>query len=86
MPLGHHGSFPPPYYLPPVHLLLRGSQAIDAPEAVAGAEGQDQRQNNRPIDGDGDGQAVTDIGAVEVMTHEVMFYDGFETGDLSGWS
>ena len=51
------------------HNLTIGSPAIDAgTNSVAPAT--DQRGNPRPLDGDGDGNAVFDIGAVE-------FFDGF---------
>jgi hypothetical protein len=46
------------------HALLAGSPAIDAGDAAACPE-TDQRDVARPIDGDGDGVAVCDIGACE---------------------
>jgi len=44
------------------HALLAGSPAIDA---GAGCPNHDQRGAARPVDGDGDGKAVCDIGAFE---------------------
>ncbi len=51
------------------HLPLTGSPAIDAGTSN-GAPADDQRRNPRPLDGDDDGLAQFDIGAVEV-------FDGF---------
>lgn len=48
------------------HLLLAGSPAIDAGDN-ASCELTDQRGLTRPLDGNDDGTAVCDIGAVEVM-------------------
>ncbi len=59
-----------------------GSPAIDGGSADCGLS-VDQRGAPRPADGDGDGIAVCDIGAVEVGG---IFGDGFETGDTSAWS
>ena len=49
------------------HALLPGSLAIDAvvDRGLAGACAVDQRGLARPIDGDGDGRAGCDVGAVE---------------------
>ena len=78
--------------------LLFGSPAIDAgdPGGCYGdgngdgvldglAMVQDQRGWGywRPTDGDGDGIARCDAGAVE---SQILFADGFETGDTSAWS
>lgn len=46
------------------HALLAGSPAIDA-AALMACDATDQRGVGRPVDGDGDGTAVCDIGAFE---------------------
>ncbi|MGH9458687.1 MAG: Ig-like domain-containing protein, partial [Thermoanaerobaculia bacterium] len=48
------------------HALLSGSPAIDAGDDAA-ADGVDQRGFSRPVDGDQDGTATTDIGAFEYV-------------------
>ena len=48
------------------HDLLPGSPAIDAGDDIA-CPATDQRGEARPIDGDGDGMAHCDIGAVEFL-------------------
>jgi hypothetical protein len=46
----------------------------------------DQRGVARPQDGNGDGSAVCDSGAVELLAPGLPFSDGFESGDTSAWS
>lgn len=53
------------------HALLEGSPAIDA-GTNTGCPATDQRGLSRPIDGDGNGSAVCDIGAVEYPFAEVF--------------
>ncbi|HID53947.1 MAG TPA: hypothetical protein EYP41_18160 [Anaerolineae bacterium] len=47
------------------HVLLSGSPAVDAGDNMLCPE-NDQRGEPRPLDGNGDGTAVCDIGAVEI--------------------
>jgi len=47
------------------HALLDGSPAIDAASTISGIE-TDQRGLSRPVDGNADGTAVSDIGAYEL--------------------
>lgn len=56
-PLGDNGGFSR------THALLSGSPAIDTGSSTAGA--LDQRNYYRPQDGDGNGSALMDIGAME---------------------
>ncbi len=68
------------------HDLLPGSPAIDAGDND-GAPIVDQRGVSRPIDGNGDGLSVVDVGAFESPGDAVViFHDGFEIGDTSRWS
>ena len=57
--------------------LGTGSSAIDA-GANSACPAFDQRGVSRPQDGDGDGSAICDIGAVETRL-DVIFADSFET-------
>jgi len=73
--------------------LLAGSPAVDGGDPINGCIdlqatplGADQRGFPRPADGDLDGAAVCDIGAFEYGSLPVLFFDGFESGDTSGWS
>lgn len=64
------------------HMPETGSPAIDSGDDAL-CPATDQRGYPRPGDGDGDGQVHCDRGAVELGA---FFFDGFETGDTSGWS
>jgi hypothetical protein len=75
-PLGDHGG---PTW---THAPEAGSPAVDSGDDVMCQE-TDQRGAPRPLDGDGDGAAHCDRGAVEAG---VLFMDGFENGDTSRWS
>ena len=76
-PLGFNGGFSPTF------ALTTGSPAIDAAEN-AGSPAADQRGVTRPLDGDLDGTATSDIGAFEFIPG-IIFSDGFESGDTSVW-
>ena len=68
------------------HLLIPGSPAIDTGDND-GAPQRDQRGAGRPFDGDGDGDAVIDIGAHETGSDaSTLFLDDFESGDTTAWS
>jgi CSLREA domain-containing protein len=57
---------------------LTGSGLVDNVNATTCAN-LDQRGSPRPVDGDGNGSSVCDIGAVEVSAgSDVLFRDGFE--------
>lgn len=78
--LGNHGGATPtlmPYPFSPV---------IDHPGADANCLWSDQRGWTRPRDGDGDGTAHCDAGAVEYLTNEMLFGDNFELGNVLRWS
>lgn len=78
LPLGLYGG-PTPVHMPEAH-----SPAVDDPLGVIGScPTYDQRSVARPLDGDGNGQAACDSGAVE---RDLIFADGFESGDTSAWS
>ncbi|MEO8195253.1 MAG: choice-of-anchor Q domain-containing protein [Thermoanaerobaculia bacterium] len=58
------------------------SAAIDGGHAFV-CTANDQWLQPRPLDGDGDGIAIVDVGAVEAA---LIFYDGFESNNTSAWS
>lgn len=63
----------------PVHVPAPGSPLIDAGDPGDGCAGSDARGVERPQDGDGDGVARCDIGAIEwTPSANVIFADGFE--------
>jgi hypothetical protein len=68
--------------------LQSGSPALDAASNTA-CPADDQRRHTRPLDGDGDGTAICDIGALEAdhppTLGDLLFRDGFESGDVSRW-
>jgi Leucine-rich repeat (LRR) protein len=66
------------------HALDPASPAIDAgPPGISPTT--DQRGYPRPVDGDDDGTATTDIGAYELLTN-LIFFDNFESGTTDAWS
>ena len=71
----------------PSHVPAPGSPLIDAATADF-CVAEDQRGFFRPVDGDGTGGAQCDIGAIEYvpMSDDPIHVDGFESGDLTGWS
>jgi hypothetical protein len=60
-----------------VNVPMAGSPVIDA-----GNQGDctavDQRDIERPIDGDGNGSVVCDLGSIEVANPDIIFKDGFD--------
>ncbi len=66
------------------HAPLPGSPAIDHGLGTV-AISRDQRWAPRPFDGDGDGQATSDTGAVESIPGWI-FSDDFESQDTFAWS
>jgi len=76
-----------------VVMPVPGSPVIDSgdPAGCPGVDGSpllvDQRDLSRPADGDNDGQAICDRGAVEVLPdYGGLFLDGFEVGAVNAWS
>jgi hypothetical protein len=51
------------------HALLAGSPAIDAGSPTCPPPDTDQRGVRRPIDGDGDGEAICDMGSFEAQSN-----------------
>lgn len=79
-PLGNNGGATStliPYPFSPV---------IDHPGADANCLPNDQRFVTRPRDGDDDGTAHCDAGAVEYRLNEMLFGDNFEMGHVYRWS
>jgi hypothetical protein len=72
-PLQNNGGATPP------HALLAGSPAIDAGDQIA-CPATDQRGVPTPQDGNGDGVAVCDIGAVEARATGILVSTGTGSG------
>lgn len=63
----------------PVHIPTHGSPLIDAGDPADSCAPADARGIDRPQDGDGDGTARCDIGAIELTAFEDrIFADGFD--------
>ncbi|SLM28453.1 exported hypothetical protein [Desulfamplus magnetovallimortis] len=67
------------------HALLLGSPAIDAGDNGS-SESKDQRGTSRPLDGDGDDNAISDIGSYELIytpveTFTLTVTDGSGSGE-----
>ncbi|MCG8456172.1 MAG: hypothetical protein MI919_07810, partial [Holophagales bacterium] len=71
----------------PSHVPAPDSPLLDAALEAFCIE-VDQRGVARPVDGDGVDGAECDIGAVEYLpgVDDPLHVDGFETGNLAGWS
>ncbi len=67
------------------HRFGAGSLAVDFPGAHPQGGGYDQRLLRRPQDGDGDGNPIRDVGAVEAAFGELVSHS-FESGFTTGWS
>lgn len=65
------------------HVPLATSPAVDSGSAAL-CSAADQIGTPRPLDGDGDGAAICDLGAIELGNE--LFSSGFETGDTGEWS
>ncbi|MCP5071456.1 MAG: hypothetical protein GY946_33260 [bacterium] len=77
-PLGDYGGSTP------THRPSSWSPVVDIPLAfVSTCPSVDQRGLPRPVDSDQDGIDECDAGAVEL---QMIFADGFESGDTSSWS
>lgn len=83
-PLGDYGG--PTPTMPPIYVLNDSNLAIDNAWADANCLPEDQQGNPRPLDGNGDGVAICDSGAVEVSYAELPFSDGFDSGDVGQWT
>lgn len=79
LPLRNWGGFTATVYPKP-----GVSPVIDAGAEGASCPSVDQRNFPRPFDGDGDGVAVCDIGAVEIG--DLILWADFESGTLDEWS
>ena len=66
------------------HALLPESPSLDSGDA-AGCAARDQRGLSRPQDGDGNGTAICDRGAIE-RAPALLFHDGFEDGSPARWT
>lgn len=66
------------------HPLLASSPALDSGDPQW-CPARDQRGLARPQDGDGNGVATCDRGAIE-MAPALVFHDGFEDGAIARWS
>jgi predicted outer membrane repeat protein len=76
------GRLADPGHLPPWHPLQAGSPAVDG-GALGCPMATDQASVPRPVDGDGDGVARCDVGAVE---RGGLHGDDFESESTTAWS